>query len=225
MAVAPDTVAVLTSGGVLSLAMLEDLAKKFKTVIPIYVVSGFIWEPAERFWLRRFHRHLKRRHNSMGELIDISFPIKTIYRRGYWATDGGEVPGPYAADSTMELPGHNLTLLTVASVFCNINGIRELAIGTLGSSTFSDASAEFYKQFEELTKLGLRKRVKILTPLSHAKRSNLIKKADDLPLDQTFSCINPKGQTHCGNCYKCGERKRAFQDAGVKDPTQYEKEG
>ncbi len=221
MAIAPDTVAVLTSGGIPSLSLLEDLAKKYKTVVPLYVVCGFIWEPAERFWLRRFHRQLKRRHNSIGELIDISLPIKTIYRRGYWATDGGEVPGPYAADSLMELPGRNLTLLTVGSVFCHINGIKELAIGTVATTPFADSTPAFYKHFEELTKMGMRKKVKILTPLGQSKRPNLIKKADDLPLEMTFSCINPRGHDHCGNCYKCGQRSRVFEEAGKKDPTKY----
>ncbi len=61
MTSSPDTIAVLTSGGINSIAMLEDLAKKYKTVVPVYVVCGFIWEPAERFWLRRFHRQMKKR--------------------------------------------------------------------------------------------------------------------------------------------------------------------
>lgn len=223
MAVAPDTVAALVGGGITSLALLEELGKKYKTVVPIYVVCGFIWEPAERFWLRRFHRQLKRRNNSIGELIDISLPIKTIYRRGYWATDGGEVPGPYSAESMMELPGRNISLLTVGSIFSNVNGIKEIAIGTLASSNFADATQAFYKRFEELTHMGMRKKVKILTPLGQLKRSTIIKKSDDLPIDQTFSCINPKAHNHCGNCYKCGERRRAFDEAGVKDQTNYEK--
>ncbi len=223
MAVAPDTIAVLTGGGIATLAVLEDMAKKYKTVVPLYVVCGFIWEPAERFWLRRFHRQLKRRHNSMGEIIDVSLPIKTIYRRGFWATDGGEVPGPYAADSVMELPGRNITLLSVGVTFCHVNGIKELAIGALASDTAADMTTNFFKQFEEVTKTGLRRRVKILTPMGQSKRTNIIKKADDLPLDQTFSCINPSGHKHCGNCYKCQQRRRAYEEANAKDPTEYEK--
>ncbi len=221
MATAPDTVAALIGGGIPSVALLEDLAKKYKTVVPIYVVSGFIWEPAERFWLRRFHRQMKRRHNSIGEVIDISLPIKTIYRRGYWATDGGEVPGPYAADSLMELPGRNISLLSTAGIFCHVNGIKELAIGTPGDSPFADTTAEFYREFEELTKIGLRKKLKILTPLSSVKRPAIIKKGDDLPLDMTFSCINPQSNHHCGSCYKCQQRRRCFEEAKAKDNTEY----
>jgi len=221
MTAGPDTIAVLTSGGITSLALLEDLAKKYKTVVPVYVVCGFIWEPAERFWLRRTHRQMKKRHNSMGDLIDISLPIKTIYRRGYWATDGGEVPGLYATASAVELPGRNILLLATAAVFSQTHGVHELAIGSLNASVAEDEKPAFISTFEELTKLGMNRKIKIRMPLASQKKSSIIKKTEDLPWDNTFSCINPQGHEHCGDCFKCGERRRAFEDAGAKDPTKY----
>jgi 7-cyano-7-deazaguanine synthase len=42
-----------------------------------------------------------------------------------------------------------------------------------------------------------------------------------VPWELTFSCIRPIGIRHCGRCNKCEERRRAFADAGVKDPTKY----
>jgi len=43
----------------------------------------------------------------------------------------------------------------------------------------------------------------------------------NLPLKLTFSCISPVSGQHCGRCNKCAERRRAFADAGVPDPTDY----
>ena len=54
-----------------------------------------------------------------------------------------------------------------------------------------------------------------------------------LPLGWTFSCVRPilaagpedrlpGGGRHCGTCNKCGERRRAFADAGLTDPTEYQ---
>jgi 7-cyano-7-deazaguanine synthase len=43
----------------------------------------------------------------------------------------------------------------------------------------------------------------------------------DLPLDLTFSCIDPKDGRHCGDCNKCDERRQAFAMAGMEDPTPY----
>jgi 7-cyano-7-deazaguanine synthase len=42
-----------------------------------------------------------------------------------------------------------------------------------------------------------------------------------LPLEHTFSCIDPVDQLHCGRCNKCAERSHAFADAGMTDPTEY----
>lgn len=213
-----DTVAAMVSSGIASLVLLEELAGQYKTVVPIYVVSGLIWEPVERYWLRRFHRQMKRRHNSIGDLIDISLPLTPIYRRGYWALEGGEVPSRFAADTLMELPGRTLLLLTATSVFCQTHGVGELAIGTLAGAPFKDQKPEFLEHFEVLTGLGLKHKVKILTPLIKLKKAAVLRKATDLPLDQTFSCISPKGRKHCGHCYKCGERIRAFEEIKKLDP-------
>ena len=46
-----------------------------------------------------------------------------------------------------------------------------------------------------------------------------------MPLEFTFSCLNPKGYDHCGECNKCVERKKAFFAAGVFDKTRYKKTG
>ncbi len=41
-------------------------------------------------------------------------------------------------------------------------------------------------------------------------------------LELTLSCMNPQdGDAHCGRCSKCRERRDAFIEAGVVDPTLY----
>jgi 7-cyano-7-deazaguanine synthase len=42
-----------------------------------------------------------------------------------------------------------------------------------------------------------------------------------VPLELTLSCMNPGGGLHCGQCSKCRERRDAFREADVDDPTQY----
>jgi 7-cyano-7-deazaguanine synthase len=42
-----------------------------------------------------------------------------------------------------------------------------------------------------------------------------------MPLECTFSCIDPVGDTHCGRCNKCAERRHAFQIAEIPDLTPY----
>ena len=57
------------------------------------------------------------------------------------------------------------------------------------------------------------------------RKEEVILKGKTLPLEFTFSCINPKGYEHCGDCNKCLERKKAFFTVGVFDKTKYKKAG
>jgi 7-cyano-7-deazaguanine synthase len=56
---------------------------------------------------------------------------------------------------------------------------------------------------------------------NHADKIQIIRAADPDALALSFSCLDPRGDLHCGACYKCGRRKAAFHDASVKDPTIY----
>ena len=59
------------------------------------------------------------------------------------------------------------------------------------------------------------------------RRSRTLHKADvikrgielGVPLELTLSCMQPKDGLHCGKCSKCRERRDAFHEAGVEDPT------
>ena len=42
-----------------------------------------------------------------------------------------------------------------------------------------------------------------------------------VPFELTLSCMQPVNGLHCGRCSKCRERRDAFVEAGVEDPTDY----
>jgi 7-cyano-7-deazaguanine synthase len=55
------------------------------------------------------------------------------------------------------------------------------------------------------------------------QKSDVIKLGAELgvSLELTLSCMNPQGGRHCGQCSKCRERRDAFHDALIADPTSY----
>lgn len=65
--------------------------------------------------------------------------------------------------------------------------------------------------------------IDIVAPFNKLKLSELIKIGTDLGVDyrKTWSC-ELSGDYHCGNCEQCFDRRQAFVQAGITDPTTYE---
>jgi 7-cyano-7-deazaguanine synthase len=102
-----------------------------------------------------------------------------------------------------------------------MNGIEELAIAPLASNPFPDATDEFFTAFARTITLAGDAPLRIARPLARLTKREVMDLGRDWPLEHTFSCIAPAGGLHCGRCNKCGERKSAFAQAGIPDPTRY----
>jgi 7-cyano-7-deazaguanine synthase len=61
--------------------------------------------------------------------------------------------------------------------------------------------------------------VRILRPYAGLDKTEVMRRGRGLPLGLTFSCLRPAHGRHCGRCNKCRERREAFADAGLRDPT------
>jgi 7-cyano-7-deazaguanine synthase len=73
---------------------------------------------------------------------------------------------------------------------------------------------------------------KLLAPLITYDKDRVVKLGEDLgvPWEYTYSCYSGHGfrtkdgkklPVHCGICSNCKRRKKAFEEAGVKDPSAY----
>jgi 7-cyano-7-deazaguanine synthase len=62
----------------------------------------------------------------------------------------------------------------------------------------------------------------LLQPLAALDKRQVMQLGRDLPLELTFSCLDPQEGAHCGKCNKCAERQRAFRDASLVDRTCYQ---
>jgi 7-cyano-7-deazaguanine synthase len=75
---------------------------------------------------------------------------------------------------------------------------------------------------EQTAKLGTEMSIRIKAPFSGIPKSKLIKIGASLgvPFKSTWSCYLD-GEKHCGKCESCVNRKNAFKEAGIADPTEY----
>jgi 7-cyano-7-deazaguanine synthase len=214
----PDTTGLLLSGGLDSAILLGHLLAKGQRVQPFYVRSRLAWERAELDAARRFLAAVASRR--LKELVVFDQPLEDLYGT-HWSLTGHGVPGAETPDAAVYLPGRNALLLIKPALWCGMNDIRQLALGVLGSNPFSDATPEFFGDFQSALERATGERVRFVRPFAEFHKRQVMELGRGLPLELTFSCISPLGSLHCGQCNKCAERIAAFQAAGMEDPTEY----
>lgn len=217
------SVAVLVSGGVESATLAALCLSRFGRVHPVYVRCGLLWEQAEEAYLRQFLNRIDR--TGLERLTTIELSVRDIYG-AHWSTTGQNVPDDTTPDEAVCLPGRNVILLSKTAIWCSLNGISTIALGHLGSNPFPDATDGFFNSLEELLSLALDFPLRIIRPLAHLRKPEVICLGADLPLEYTFSCIQPVASgdgeyLHCARCNKCAERIAAFAESGVTDRTLY----
>ena len=210
-------IAVLASGGLDSSVLVADQARNAE-VFPIYVQWGLAWEATEREALQSFLAAL----GSAGvmPLTVLSVPIGAMYG-DHWSLTGKGVPALGEPDSAVFLPGRNILLIGLAAVWCSTHDVSRIAIGSLDGNPFPDATPEFFRDFTRVLSIGLGHQVHVEAPYRDLHKSEIIKRFSGLPLELTLTCMAPRGGKHCGRCNKCGERRLAFEQAGVTDRTVY----
>ena len=71
-------------------------------------------------------------------------------------------------------------------------------------------------------KVGTSKHIKVVSPFCNINKTDIVRLGSKLKVDYslTYSCYKG-GEKHCGKCGTCVERKEAFRDSGIPDPTIY----
>ncbi len=136
---------------------------------------------------------------------------------------GTDIPVTY-------VPARNTIFLSLALGLAEATGARDLYIGVnaLDYSGYPDCRPEFVAAFEALANLATKAGVEgdrftIHTPLLHMTKADIAREAARLGLDagMSWSCYDPAGDQHCGECDSCRLRAKGFIEAGLPDPTDY----
>ncbi len=162
------------------------------------------------------------------DIIDIATVGQLL--RGSALTDANvTVPdGDYAQNnmSVTVVPNRNAIMLAIGFSIAAAEDADNVAIGVHGGDHFiyPDCRPEFLERFDFMEKasLGEYASVKLYAPFVRLGKNEIVKIGTTLgvPFAETWSCY--KGDAcHCGTCSTCVERKQAFAQAGVMDPTIY----
>jgi len=152
-------------------------------------------------------------------LTDTSIPIPEL-RTPNSPTAASSIPVTY-------VPFRNAHLLSIATSWAEVIGAKRIFIGAVeeDSSGYPDCREIFYQAFNKVIEMGTKPetRVKIVTPLIHLKKSEIVKEGIRIgaPLNLTWSCYQDNDKA-CGRCESCNLRLKGFREAGVQDPIPYQ---
>lgn len=130
---------------------------------------------------------------------------------------------------TSYVPFRNANMLSIAVSWAEVIGANAIYIGAVAedSSGYPDCRPEFYAAFQRTIDAGTKPdtRIEIRTPIIHLSKAKIVEKGIELeaPLNLTWSCYRSEDLA-CGTCDSCALRLRGFDQAGVTDSIEYEKQ-
>ena len=122
------------------------------------------------------------------------------------------------------VPFRNGIMLSIACGLAESRGLKRVLIANHGGdhAIYPDCRPEFIDAMDAAMRAGTYVNVEIAAPYTNLSKADLVRRGAKLGVDysQTYSCYRG-GEQHCGTCGTCTERREAFREAGIPDPTEY----
>lgn len=168
--------------------------------------------------------------NAQHHIIDLTFMQKFLTTSSLTNHDIAVPHGEYNKENMQVtvVPNRNTMLLSFAwTIACNEQA-DILAYGAHGGDhyIYPDTRPDYFNALNLALRLGTEDSRKInlhlVAPFIHLKKAEIIKIGHELnvPFADTWTCYEG-GNTHCGLCGSCQNRKQGFIQAGIADPTSY----
>lgn len=139
------------------------------------------------------------------------------------------IPEGHYADENMKstvVPFRNGIMLSIACGIAESNGLHKVLIANHGGdhSIYPDCRPEFIQSMSSAMQNGTYEHIEIFAPYTNITKGDIARHGKALGIDysETWSCYRG-GDKHCGKCGTCVERHEALLEAGIDDPTEYEK--
>jgi 7-cyano-7-deazaguanine synthase len=181
--------------------------------------------------------HIRELHSAteICAAVDVPYTVFDLDQRpflGSALTGGPDVPHGHYADENMKMtivPNRNAVLLATAFAYAVSIGATRVAIATHAGDhpIYPDCRPSFMMAFQTMQDraLGEGNEIALWTPYINISKASIVETGYVLgvPYEKTWSCYEG-GEIHCGRCGTCVERKEAFREACVIDPTSYRDE-
>ena len=159
-------------------------------------------------------------------VIPLAFMGK--YFKSSLLSGADDIPkGEYDSDNMKStvVPFRNGIMLAVACGLAESRGLKHVMMANHGGdhAIYPDCRPEFTKAMSEAMRAGTYDGITLIDPFTHLTKGDIAALGKKLGVDyaHTYSCYCG-GEKHCGVCGTCRERRQAFEDAGIPDPTVYE---
>jgi 7-cyano-7-deazaguanine synthase len=211
---------IIYSGGLDSTTLLYEERERVALAVTFDYGSN---HAAREIACARWHcEHLGIEHI----VIDLAFIGK--YFDSSLTAGADAIPEGNYDDENMRstvVPFRNGIMLSVACGLAESRGLKRVLIANHGGdhAIYPDCRPEFVKAMDNAMTTGTYEGVKLAAPYTDITKGDIVKKGTALGIDysKTYSCYRGK-ERHCGRCGTCQERKEAFKEAGIIDPTNYE---
>jgi len=133
--------------------------------------------------------------------------------------ESDEVPSSY-------VPFRNANLLSMAVSYAEANDCSAVFIGAHSEdfSGYPDCRPKFFDSFQSIIDVGTQDdtQIQLIAPFVEWSKTEIVERGYelDVPFEITWSCYRDEAPA-CGTCDACAFRLQAFENAGNKDPIDY----
>ncbi len=214
-----DSLLVL-SGGMDSTTMLYDYADRIALAVTFNYGSN---HNAREIACARYNC------GRLGiELVQVDMPFVGELFASSLLSGADAIPeGNYDDDNMRStvVPFRNGIMLAVAAGLAESRGLHTLMLANHSGdhAIYPDCRPGFVDAMSQAISEGTYEHIAIYAPYTGMSKTDIARRGHELGVDysHTYSCYKG-GERHCGRCGTCTERREAFRDAGIPDPTLYE---
>ena len=212
---------IVVSGGMDSITMLHEYADQIGLAITFDYGSNHAKKeiPFAQLHCQRLGiKHL---------IIPLSF-MHDYFKSSLLEGDAAIPEGHYAAENMKStvVPFRNGIMLSIACGIAESHGLKRVMIANHGGdhTIYPDCRPDFIEAMSSAMRHGTFEGIEIFAPYTNISKSDIARHGKALGIDysETWSCYRG-GDKHCGKCGTCVERHEALLEAGIDDPTEYEK--